>query len=156
MEFGIWALFGAIHHPLTYTRRLFVVLYATCRNCVSRTARDSIRLMRVLICCLFAFYLAVPSFLAQTRDTDSVCILGEVQHQGRFKVSEPLSLFDALKLVRGFTPYSNRHTIEITHGGVTSRIDFDRIATGKATMVQIEAGDTIRVFRVLPSNLRTR
>ena len=112
--------------------------------------------MRFLTCCLVIVCLAVPSFLAQTQETDIVSILGEVQHQGRFKVDAPISLLDALKLVKGFTPYSNRHAIEITHNGTTRRIDFEPILTGKEAMIQIEAGDTVRVFRLPPANLRAR
>ena len=114
------------------------------------------RSMRFLTCGLFVFCLTIPSILAQAQDKDTVSILGEVQQAGSFKVNEPISLFDALKLVKGFTPYSNRHAIVITHNGMTRRVDFDSIATGKASMIQIEPGDTVVVFRILRSHQRAR
>jgi protein involved in polysaccharide export with SLBB domain len=101
----------------------------------------------VLVYCLTA-----PSSLAQAQDTDTVSIVGAVQLGGQFKVTEPLSLIEALKLAHGFTPYANRHAIEITHNGTTHVVDFDPMAMGKAAMVQIEAGDTVRV----PNQARRR
>jgi protein involved in polysaccharide export with SLBB domain len=108
--------------------------------------------MRFLTCCLFIFCLAVPSFIAQAQDTDTVSIVGAVQLGGQFKVKESLSLIDALKMAHGFTPSANRHAIEITHNGTTRIVDFDPMAMGKAAMVQIEAGDTVRV----PNQARRR
>jgi protein involved in polysaccharide export with SLBB domain len=88
----------------------------------------------------------LASVLAQTQDrADAVSIIGEVRKPGRFEVKQPISLSDAIALARGFTAYANSHAIEVTHNDTIRTVDFAAVMQGKAAMVYVERGDTVRV-----------
>jgi len=103
--------------------------------------------MRFVICCAFLLCLTFASAVpAQTQDrVDTVSIIGEVRKPGRFEVKQPISLSDALALAGGVTEYANLSAVEITHNDPIRIVDFRAMLLGKAAMVFVERGDTVRV-----------
>ena len=87
----------------------------------------------------------------QAVDGNSLFIIGKVNQPGRFPMTRPIDVVQALSLAGGFTPYAKQDSIQILRrNGSRQRIirfDYTRIADGEAleTNIILQSGDTIVV-----------
>ena len=84
-------------------------------------------------------------------DGNNIFIIGKVNQPGRFPMTRPTDVVQALSLAGGFTPYAKSDSIQILRRtGAKQRIfrfDYTRIADGEAlaTNILLQSGDTIVV-----------
>ena len=84
-------------------------------------------------------------------DGNNIFIIGKVIRPGRFPMTRPTDVVQALSLAGGFTPYAKSDSIQILRrtGNAQNifRLDYTRIADGKAleTNILLKCGDTIVV-----------
>lgn len=82
---------------------------------------------------------------------NSIYIIGKVNKPGRFPMTRPLDVVQALSLAGGFTPYAKTDSVQILRrrGGKQEIIEFDytRLADGKAldSNILLQSGDTLVV-----------
>lgn len=82
---------------------------------------------------------------------NNIFIIGKVNRPGRFPMTSPTDVVQALSLAGGFTPYAKTENIQVLRrvGKKQKVINFDytRIADGKAleTNILLQSGDTIVV-----------
>jgi polysaccharide export outer membrane protein len=82
---------------------------------------------------------------------NNIFIIGKVNRPGRFPMTRPTDVVQALSLAGGFTPYAKTEDIQILRrtGKRQKSINFDysKIAEGKAleTNILLQSGDTIVV-----------
>ena len=82
---------------------------------------------------------------------NNIFIIGKVVRPGRFPMSSPTDVVQALSLAGGFTPYAKPDSIQILRrrGKKQTVINFDysKIADGKAleSNILLQSGDTIVV-----------
>ena len=82
---------------------------------------------------------------------NAIFIIGKVNRPGRFPMTRPTDVVQALSLAGGFTPYANTESIRILRReGNKQKVvvfDYSRIADGKAleTNILLRSGDTIVV-----------
>lgn len=82
---------------------------------------------------------------------NNIFIIGKVNQPGRFPMTRPTDVVQALSLAGGFTPYADTEGIQILRrtGNKLKVINFDytRIADGKSleTNILLRSGDTIVV-----------
>ena len=87
----------------------------------------------------------------QAVDGNSLFIIGKVNQPGRFPMTRPIDVVQALSLAGGFTPYAKQDSIQILRrNGSRQRIirfDYTQIADGEAleTNIILQSGDTIVV-----------
>lgn len=84
-------------------------------------------------------------------DGNSLFIIGKVNQPGRFPMTRPIDVVQALSLAGGFTPYAKQDSIQILRrNGKNQRIirfDYTQIADGEAleSNIILQSGDTIVV-----------
>ena len=84
-------------------------------------------------------------------DGNSLFIIGKVNQPGRFPMTRPIDVVQALSLAGGFTPYAKQDSIQILRrNGKKQRIirfDYTQIADGEAleSNIILQSGDTIVV-----------
>jgi polysaccharide export outer membrane protein len=84
-------------------------------------------------------------------DGNSIFIIGKVNQPGRFPMTRPIDVVQALSLAGGFTPYAESDNIQILRRTGKKqqliRFDYTKIAEGKAleTNILLKSGDTIVV-----------
>jgi polysaccharide export outer membrane protein len=82
---------------------------------------------------------------------NNIFIIGKVNQPGRFPMTSPTDVVQALSLAGGFTPYADTESIQILRRTGNKlkviKFDFTRIAEGKAleTNILLRSGDTIVV-----------
>ena len=82
---------------------------------------------------------------------NSLYIIGKVNQPGRFPMTRPIDVVQALSLAGGFTPYAQQDSIQILRrsGGKQRiiRFDYTQIADGEAleSNIILQSGDTIVV-----------
>jgi polysaccharide export outer membrane protein len=82
---------------------------------------------------------------------NNIFIIGKVNRPGRFPMTSPTDVVQALSLAGGFTPYAETEKIQILRrtGAKQKVINFDytKVAKGKAleTNILLRSGDTIVV-----------
>jgi polysaccharide export outer membrane protein len=82
---------------------------------------------------------------------NNIFIIGKVNQPGRFPMTRPTDIVQALSLAGGFTPYAKTEEIQVLRrtGNKQKVINFDysRIAEGRAleTNILLRSGDTIVV-----------
>ena len=87
----------------------------------------------------------------QAVDGNNIFIIGKVNQPGRFPMTRPTDVVQALSLAGGFTPYAKSDSIQILRrtgsGQQIIRFDYTRIADGEAleTNILLKSGDTIVV-----------
>jgi len=87
----------------------------------------------------------------QAVDGNNIFIIGKVNQPGRFPMTRPTDVIQALSLAGGFTPYAKTDRIQILRRtGATQRIfrfDYTKIADGEflETNILLKSGDTIVV-----------
>jgi len=57
------------------------------------------------------------SVMVQEVNSYAVYVLGEVTHPGRFKLKSYITLFQAVSLAGGFTPFASKNNIKVFHRG---------------------------------------
>ena len=84
-------------------------------------------------------------------DGNTIFIIGKVNQPGRFLMSRPTDVVQALSLAGGFTPYANSEKIRILRRtGKRQRVilfDYSKITDGEAleSNILLRSGDTIVV-----------
>jgi polysaccharide export outer membrane protein len=87
----------------------------------------------------------------QAVDGNNIFIIGKVNQPGRFPMTRPTDVVQALSLAGGFTPYAQEDSIQILRRTGKRqqiiRFDYTRIADGQAleTNILLRSGDTIVV-----------
>jgi polysaccharide biosynthesis/export protein len=87
----------------------------------------------------------------QAVEGNNLFIIGKVNQPGRFPMTRPIDVVQALSLAGGFTPYAKKDSIQILRrsGGKQRiiRFDYTQIADGEAleTNIILQSGDTIVV-----------
>lgn len=82
---------------------------------------------------------------------NNIFIIGKVARPGRFPMSSPTDVVQALSLAGGFTPYADTEKIQILRRSgkkqKTIRFDYTKIADGQAleSNILLQSGDTIVV-----------
>ncbi len=82
---------------------------------------------------------------------NNIFIIGKVNNPGRYPMTQPLDVVQALSLAGGFTTYAETENIQILRRVGTRQkaipFDYARIANGKAleTNILLQSGDTIVV-----------
>lgn len=82
---------------------------------------------------------------------NNIFIIGQVLRSGRYPITSPTDVVQALSLAGGFTPYADRENIQILRRtGKKQQIfefDYSKVADGKAleTNILLHSGDTIVV-----------
>ena len=87
----------------------------------------------------------------QAVEGNNIFIIGKVNLPGRFPMSRPTDVVQALSLAGGFTPYAETENIQILRRTRNKlkviNFDYTQIADGKAleTNILLQSGDTIVV-----------
>jgi polysaccharide export outer membrane protein len=87
----------------------------------------------------------------QAVDGNNIFIIGKVNRPGRFPMTRPTDVVQALSLAGGFTPYAKEDSIRILRRiegkQQIIRFDYTKIADGQAleTNILLRSGDTIVV-----------
>ncbi len=82
---------------------------------------------------------------------NNIFIIGKVVRPGRFPMSSPTDVVQALSLAGGFTPYANSENIQILRRSGTKqkviKFDYSKISDGRAleSNILLQSGDTIVV-----------
>ncbi|MGI9318063.1 MAG: polysaccharide biosynthesis/export family protein [bacterium] len=82
---------------------------------------------------------------------NNIFIIGKVNQPGRFPMTRPTDVVQALSLAGGFTPYAETEKIQILRrSGIKQKVinfDYTKVADGKAleTNILLRSGDTIVV-----------
>ncbi len=82
---------------------------------------------------------------------NNIFIIGKVVRPGRFPMSSPTDVVQALSLAGGFTPYANSENIQILRRSGTKqkviKFDYSKISDGQAleSNILLQSGDTIVV-----------
>ncbi len=93
----------------------------------------------------------VINITVRSVDGNNFFIIGKVNQPGRFPMTRPTDVVQALSLAGGFTPYAKSDSIQILRriGEIQKiiRFDYTRIADGEAleTNILLKSGDTIVV-----------
>ena len=87
----------------------------------------------------------------QAVEGNTIFIIGKVNQPGRFTMTSPTDVVQALSLAGGFTPYAKSDSIQVLRRVGTKqqifRFDYSKIADGRAleTNILLKSGDTIVV-----------
>lgn len=82
---------------------------------------------------------------------NAIFVIGKVNQPGRFQMTSPTDVVQALSLAGGFTPYAKTDRVQILRRGGNGqeviKFDYTRIADGQAleTNILLQSGDTIVV-----------
>ncbi len=80
-------------------------------------------------------------------EDETYFVQGEVARQGKFQISGPVTLLQAVSEAGGFTPFANRKKIKVIRGEQVLFFNGREIADGEAQDPLIEANDIIEVLR---------
>jgi hypothetical protein len=74
-------------------------------------------------------------------------VQGQVSRQGKFPLSGPVTLLQAISVAGGFTPFANRKKIKIIRGSEVLVYNAKDIAAGKQADPPIRADDIIEILQ---------
>lgn len=77
----------------------------------------------------------------------SYFVQGEVNQQGRYRMSGKITLLKAITEAGGYTPFANRRNVKIIRGDEVLQFNARNIARGRDPDPEIQANDIIEVLR---------